>query len=187
MDTEAAQPSARDDVWAQRWDLVCRVRLSSLYHEKRERFFDVADKLSKAFAVIGGAAAVSQLIADPTSKIWIAALVSIASTISLVFGIAQKARRHGELARDFKKLWARIEEVGNFPVEQQISKFRSEILLLESNEPAAMSALIRHCENQISLGTGHPDEVIPLTLTQLTLMHFWDFPLQPDKSRAHSP
>jgi hypothetical protein len=168
----------RQALWDERWRLVCRLRLSALYHLKRERFFDNADRCIKAFAVIGGAAAVSQLIADATAKLWIAALVSVLSTVSLVFALSQKARRHSELARDFTKLLARVEEAGPYPSPDKLDKFCSEITNLEASEPAAMSALVRHCENQISMSTGHPEEVIPLTPWQLLWMHLWDFALE---------
>lgn len=173
--------SADDDsaaLWAERWNVVHRLRLSALYHQKRERFFDTLDRLIKAFAVIGGAAAVSQLVAAPEAKLWVAAAVSISSTVSLVFALAQKARRHGELARDFTKLLARLEEAGPYPAHEKLDKFTSELLMLEASEPAAMSALVRHCENQICMSMGHDDRVIPLTLPQSLLMHVWDFNLE---------
>jgi hypothetical protein len=177
MSTEQLEPNAarEDYLWGQRWELVHRVWLSSLYHSKRERFFDVCDKCIKAFAAIGGAAAVSQLLSNADAKLWVAAAVSVLSTLSLVFGFSQKARRHSELAKDFKKLWAQIEEAGPFLTQEQVGKFKAQVLSLESSEPASLYALVKRCENQISLASGHPEDVQPLGPLEWLFMHFWDF------------
>jgi hypothetical protein len=171
-----------DYLWGQRWELVHRVWLSSLYHSKRERFFDILDKLSKAFAAIGGAAAVSQLLTEANVKLWIAAAISVVSTLSLVFGFAQKARKHAELSRDYKKLWADIEEAGPFPGEPFLSKVKARILSLESGEPASLYALVKRCENQIAMASGHPENVEPLGPLEWLFMHLWDF--EPKKPTA---
>lgn len=170
-----------DHLWGQRWQVVHHVWLSSLYHSKRERFFDFLDKASKATAAIGGAAAVSQLLTSVDAKIWIAAAVSIVSILSLVVGFSQKARKHGELTRDFTKLWAQIEEVGPYPGAEKLNKFKAQILALEASEPAAMHALVKRCENQIAMASGHPKNVVPLTFWERVLMHVWDFEPTPIK------
>jgi hypothetical protein len=179
----------RAAIWAERWQVVHRLRLSALYHQKRERFFDTLDRCIKAFAVVGGAAAVSQLVAATETKLWIAAAVSVSSAVSLVFALAPKARRHGELARDFTKLFARVEEAGPFPPPETLDKFRSETLMLEASEPAAMSALVRHCENELCMSIGQNEQVIPLTLLQSVFMHLWDFNFehQPSPARKEDP
>ena len=164
-----------DYLWTQRWEIVHHVWLSSLYHSKRERFFDFMDKASKATAAIGGAAAVSQLLTAPDARIWIAAVVSVVSIMALVFGFSQKARKHGELSRDFTKLWAQIEEAGPYPGDERLYKFKAQILGLESSEPASMHALVKRCENQIALASGHPENVEQLDWQENLFMHFWDF------------
>lgn len=174
--TEAQESDERlDYLWLQRSGLVHRVWLSSLYHSKRERFYDNADKAAKAFAAIGGAAAVASLLADPDTRLFSAAAVSVVSTLSLVFSPAQKARKHAELARDFKKLWAKIEELGPYLTDKEVASFNAQILLLESSEPASMSALVRRCENQISVAMGQRADVVPLSFKEWLLMHVWDF------------
>lgn len=180
-DDAATTNDHRDDyLWGQRWEIVHHVRLSSLYHAKRERFFDLMDKASKAIAAIGGAAAVAQLMtSQPDARIWVAAVVSVVSILALVFGFSQKARKHGELSRDFTKLWSQIEEVGPYPGEDRLHKFKAQILGLEASEPAAMHALVKRCENQIALASGHPEDVQPLPIWESCLMHFWDFEPKP--------
>lgn len=180
---ESLEPDARKTaIWGERWELIYALRISGLYHQKRERFFDTWDKVSKAVAVIGGAAAVSQLVSDPENKAWTAAVVSILSTFSLVFGFAQKSRRHGELARDFLKLLARLEEAGPYPEFEKLDKFKSERVALEASEPAAMNALVRHCENLFRMGSGETATIKPLSLWQRCFMNYWDFSLQGNES-----
>lgn len=180
-------PAIDAQEWGERYKIVWNLRLSTLYHQKRERFFDKWDRGIKAFAVIGGAAAVSQLIANPNAKLWIAAAVSVVSTVSLVFGLSQLARRHADFARDYCKLLAKVEEAGAYPGTAALDKFRSELLALEATEPATLSALVRHCENLLSLQTGDKDGVITLSRTQYLLMHCWDFSMQEGKARAALP
>lgn len=178
-----AAPSEQDpraSIWNERWGFMYRLRVSALYHQRRERFFDNWDKVAKAVAVIGGAAAVSQLISDPTTKLWAAAAVSVLSTISLVFGFSQKARRHSELARDFMRLLARIEEAGPYPPAEKMDKFAAEFASLEASEPASMSALVRHCENLFYMSSGQPGK--PLTWWKRLFMHYWDFALDTEQN-----
>ena len=183
-EASASNDQKEDYLWGQRWKIVHHVWLSSLYHSKRERFFDLMDKASKAVAAIGGAAAVSQLLTSaPDARIWAAAVVSIVSILALVFGFSQKARKHGELSRDFTKLWAQIEEAGPYPGEDRLHKFKAQILGLESSEPAALHALVKRCENQIALASGHPEDVQPLGFLEHCLMHFWDFEPAPQVTR----
>lgn len=104
----------RDDseyLWTKRHDVLYRVELSALYHQKRERFFDVCDKVGKAVAVIGGTWSLSRLGGDDILMI-VAAAITLASTLSLVFGLSDHSRRHAGLASDFRQLEAAIQGRG---------------------------------------------------------------------------
>jgi hypothetical protein len=50
-----------DHAWTKRHDALYKAELSALYHQKRERFFELLDKLGKAAAVFGGSAALWKL------------------------------------------------------------------------------------------------------------------------------
>ena len=145
------------------WNLYWRVMLSALYHQKRERFLDGVDRAAQAAGVLGGAAAFSQIIGNVAYG-WIpAGIVAIVSAAALCYGPGAKARRHSELAREFKRLHAKIMMAGDPPSQQDINQFNSELLLLEADEPAALRCLVRQCENELSEAFGKDEDVRPLS------------------------
>lgn len=157
------------------WDLLWRVRLSGLYHLKRERFLDGVDKVAKGVSALGGAAAFSQIKADPQMGLWITALITVISTASLVYGPSGKARKHSELARDFKRLESDIVGAGAALSMEQIVKFDAQFLKIESSEPAALGALVTQCHNELSVAIGQRSQVTPLPFFQRVFKNWFDF------------
>ena len=100
-----------DRLWKLRHDVVYRAELSSLYHQKRERFFELLDKSTKAVSVFGGSAALLNASSAPVI-VYLAAIITFFSVISLVFGFSEKARRHSELKRRYRILIAEIMACG---------------------------------------------------------------------------
>lgn len=158
-----------------RWDLLWGVQLSTLYHLKRERFLDGADRAAKAISALGGAAAFSQIKSEPTLGLWITALVTIVATISLVYGPATKARRHFELAKDFKRLEAEIAAVSHELTVDQAAKFRAQYLSIESGEPASLGALVTQCHNELAVARDKAEHVTPLPYYQRLFKNWFDF------------
>ena len=166
--------------------LVYRLRLSSLYHQKRARFFEGCDRFATAFSVVGSAAAILQFIKPiaPNSELWASAAVTLVSTTALVWAFSQKARQHSELARDFRKLLGDVESAGEYLEAEQIDRFNGSFHQLASQEPAPMSALVAECQNQLAMASqGKPVVVLPLH--QRLLKNFIDFePVKPDPEPA---
>jgi hypothetical protein len=156
------------------WDLLWRIRLSALYHLKRERFLDGVDKASKAISALGGAAAFSQVKSTDNLGFWITGGITVIATLSLVYGPSAKARKHGELARDFKRLEAEVVSAGKEITHAQIAKFESQYLSLESSEPASLGALVTQCHNELSSATGQSSHVTPLPIWQRLLKNWFD-------------
>ena len=177
--------SIDDANWTDRHNLLWRCELSALYHDKRERHLDGWDRLSKLISVLGGAAAFSFIrIAAPTSGgasslDWAAisaVVIAFTSGLSLVYQYSTRARRHAELARDFKKLLGDIERVDTMVVDaSQLGIWKSQLRSLESGEPASLNALVTHCHNELSVAHGHEDHVTPLPWIQRWLMNYLDF------------
>jgi hypothetical protein len=158
-----------------RWLLTWRVMVSALYHQKRERFLDGADRAAQAISVLAGAAAFAKFFESSSGLSVPAAVVAIVGTAALCYGPSAKARKHAELARKFKVLHSEIIKCEK-PFSPQIeSRFESEILLLEADEPAALGALVRQCENELSTAIGKPEDIIPLTVTQRLFVNVFDF------------
>ena len=156
------------------WDLLWRVRLSALYHLKRERFLDGVDKFAKAVSALGGAAAFSQIKAAPDIGLWITAGITIVATLSLVYGPSTKARKHSELARDFKRLESDIVAVGAILSDEQVAKFEARYVGLESSEPASLGALVTQCHNELSTACGIKEHVTPLPWWQRAFKNWFD-------------
>ncbi len=172
MLTEDGSDQARSNL---QWQLLWRVRLSNLYHLKRERFLDGADKTSKAISALGSGAAFMQIKSNPDIGLWITALIALVATLSLVYSPASKARKHAELARDFKRLEAEISDHGAEITVALLAKFESKYLGIESSEPATLGALTTHCHNQLSTAYEKYDQITPLPWHQNIFMNWFDF------------
>lgn len=178
----AAHKSTPTKVKSGRRGLLWRVRLSALYHLKRERFLDGVDKSSKFVSAIGGAAAFAQFKESPELGMWITGLIAITSTLSLVYGFSAKARKHAELARDFKRLEAEITAAGEPLTAAQISSFDAKFLLIESGEPATLGALVTACHNELARAEGSDEHITPLHWFESIFKNWIDF----DQSKDHS-
>ena len=118
-------------LWEKRNRTVYKAELSALYHQKRERFFELCDKLGKAISIIGGSAAVWN-VTNKDFIPWIAIAITVSSTMSLVFGFSERARRHADLSRRYKTIITAIVAIGelNFNLVQ-INEWNEKISLVE--------------------------------------------------------
>ncbi len=169
------QDGSSDHIWKMRHEVLYRCELSALYHQKRERFFEAADKAGKAVAVIGGSAALAKLAA-PDALVWIAGAITVTSTLSLVLGFSERARRHAELARGFKQIEADIRRAGerNFD-DVQVCDWAARVAVLEASEPPALGALVRVCQNELALARGEKEAIRPIRFHHRLLAHILDF------------
>jgi hypothetical protein len=159
-------------LWNRRHSTVYRMELSSCYHRKRERFFDIADKLTKAIAIVGGSVAFAN-VANASALAIAGITVALTSTLALVFGFADRAKRHSELARNFHQLEAEIVRRGERDfTEEDLNSWDERVRLLEASEPPALDALVVVCQNEIAVAQGQKDKVVPLPPYVRVLAHF---------------
>lgn len=164
-----------DYLWKRRFEVLYRAELSVLYHQKRERFFELCDKLAKAVAVIGGSAALANFT-GPDAVRYFAAAITVTSTLSLVFGFSDRSRRHAESARNFKQLEADIVARGEQSfTESDISAWDAKARLLETSEPPALSALVVLCQNEIAVAVSQPEKVVKMNLFERWFAYLFDF------------
>lgn len=150
--SEPVSDALADHCWNRRYSILYRARLSVLYHRKRERFFDMVDKLSAAATAVAATAAVASLL--PAGSAWTsAAAVTTAalSLVPLVFNPAMKARHHAELAAEFKRLLADGERTGEHWAPAQCDAFSARAVTLEAGEPAHLGGLVADCQNQLAI------------------------------------
>src|SRR3989344_580361 len=150
-------PQEGADEETRRWSVIWRLMVSALYHQKRERFLDGADRLAQ------------NQVSIP------AAIVAIVGTCSLCYGPSAKARKHNDLARRFKALHADVLNCQEDFSEAIAKRFEAQILLIEAEEPAALGALVRQCENELSTAIGRSQDVRPISLWQRCFANIFDF------------
>lgn len=163
-----------DHCWARRCALVYQVRLSILYHLMRERFFDQVDKFVSIVTALSATSAVASMLADSGGiGEFATAATACLSLIPLVFNPASSAKRHGQLATDFRKLRADFERKGEHWDSATCDEMSARLVELESSEPAHLYALVAFCQNQLNVFSDGP--TTKLTWAQRHLMHIVRF------------
>lgn len=163
-------------LWKKRHDALFQAEVSALYHQKRERFFELLDKFSKAATLVGGSAALWR-IADRDVVEKLAVVITGASALSLVFSFSDRSKRHAELAAGFRLIAADIVGKGesNF-LESDINEWKEKIYKLCAKEPPALAALVLLCQNELALAAEQPGRVHRLPFWVRWLAHFLDMP-----------
>lgn len=156
--TTEATSQVSDYLWKTRFDILYQVRLSALYHKKRESFYDLCDKLTKLAVIIGGSAVVANT--DYTAEIGIA--VAIAGALSLVFDYGVKARNHAQLAHDYGLIEVAVEKTGERDfTENDLNQWRGNLTSLESKEPPTLTNLVKVCESELFTALGQKAQPLP--------------------------
>ena len=160
-------------IWAERHSVLYRVELSVLYHLRRERFFDLSDKLAKVMSVIGGSAVIARVL-PPNALTIVAVLITASSAVSLVFGLSDKAKRHSELAKNFRRLEGEIHGKGAKTfTDADVAVWNGKIRELEANEPASLSTLVILCQNDLAIAQNQPEKLKKVGLLRKVTAHFF--------------
>ncbi|MTV38048.1 hypothetical protein [Duganella radicis] len=166
-----------DHAFEKRCNALYKAELSALYHQKRERFFELADKLGKAASVIGGSAALWK-IGNADVVAVMATCITASSALSLVFSFSERSKRHGELAQGFRIIISDILAKSEFDVTPpDAGAWMSKVCALEAKEPPSLSALTVLCQNELAIARGADDKVKPQDTKTRLLAHFFDLPL----------
>jgi len=168
-------------LWDRRSLIIYRCRLSSLYHQKRERFFDILDKTSAALITVAATSAVGAILKGNASwELGIAASTAVLSMIPLVVSPALKARHHAILAAEFRRLLAECEHEGERWDELLCSKMAGRTVEIEAAERAPLAGVVADCQNQLAISRGEKPVAILRWYHQL-LKHWVD--MRPDPAR----
>jgi hypothetical protein len=170
--TSAISEARKKWLWNQQDDLEHRICLSAAYHGRKERFFNIWERLFQAAAALSATAAFADLAGKdtPIAK-WFALAAAVASIIPLVFNLAGNAQRHGQLKAGFKSLQGMLYSGGTELTEEQINTMKAKVAELESGEPAAMPGVVLACQNEIA--TRERKMVYPLNFWERCIMHFY--------------
>lgn len=148
-----------------------------LYHLKRERFFDTVDKWCSMLTAAAAAATAVGVVLKKSDSVDVtaAAVTAVLSLIPLVYNPADKARRHGQAAAEFRRLLADCERKGEHWEQGDCDSFAGRVVELEATEPAPLSALVIDCQNQLAIARGQPGNRVDLTWWESVWKHWWDF------------
>jgi hypothetical protein len=163
-----------DNNWSRRHEVLYMAKLGFLYHRKRERFFDVCDKVTKSLTVVFGASLLAAEFRTITPLIGLS--VSAISLLALVFGYTDKKQRHKELADAHMELQSKIEATGrtNF-TEQDTNAWHSELAKLNIKEPPTLGTLVVICQNEIAIAEGKRGSVVPISSFKMLFANWHDF------------
>lgn len=174
--TDQADDELKDHLWVRRQNVLYIAELSALYHQKRERFFELWDKLGKVASLLGGSAALYKVSQQQTVT-QVALLITVTSALSLVFGFSERSKKHAELSRNFKQLIGAIAAKGVFDfTESDVNAWEAERYQLETSEPPALSMLVVMCQNEIAVAKDQKDKVVPVGFFKRQLANFIDIP-----------
>ena len=150
-------------------------KLGFLYQRKRERFFDLADKITKALTVLLGASLLAAFIKEYVPII--GAIVSSIGLLSLVFGYTDKKQKHKELADSYAELQSRIESTCHRCNIEMVASWLQELQKLNSKEPPTLGTLVVICQNEIAIAEGHLGSVVPVSWYKQFFANWRDFPI----------
>ena len=137
--------------------LLFSIRRSVRYHHRRQRFFDNVHHWKTALALLAGSATMVTLLphVDTRLPLAFAALVTVLSTLDLVWGTTLKARLHTDLARRFLELERTI-TLTKDPTEADLRTWAAQRLLIKAEEPPVLRVLTLLCHNEVLLAMDGP-------------------------------
>lgn len=160
------------------------LRMSILYHRRRQDFYEFWETVTKALALIFSSGAGLALLKDkPEVAAWLAFAVTAATLIALVAGTARKATLHASLARRWLDLEHDLIHCGDDVAQQR--ELEGRISLLEQDEPPTMGVLVRLCQREVMRAEGYDEDRLP----QVPWHHRWfahwiDFQTPPAKTNS---
>ena len=168
-----------DFLWDERLYVQYRAELSTLYHRKRERFFALCDRSSKAASLIAGTAAFSSLLPSAEAKAWAGAVVAAATMPGLVMAWNDRARLHGELAQKFLAVEAEIVAKGKRDfTESDLNTWLAKLLAIEASEPPTLGGLTAVCHNQLATSNGNPESIVKISGLKRFFIHIFDMQIK---------
>jgi hypothetical protein len=150
------------DTYKQLWDQRCALRnvalVSYRYHRRRQRFFDLLDKLTKCGTVLLGATLFGEVFKNNLPVA--ASLISGMGLLALIFSYGDKKQTHKELSELSMQLVGSIDaQPRNATTDTLISGWQQDLSRLNAKEPPTLHTLVTLCEHQQATADGHPSHI----------------------------
>lgn len=160
--------------WQRRFNALYTAQVSYLYHRRRQRFFDLADKWTKAATVLAGASMLSVLVKDHLPLL--GAAISGLGLLSLVFAYSDRKQSHRELAEAYADLVGLIERTGEHDfTSDDVNAWNARQQALNAKEPPTLHALTTICQNEVSAMLGKQEAVVKVNWFKRQLSGFFSF------------
>lgn len=169
---DAAGSDSVKPEWSIRCDILFKAWVQVRYHRRRQRFFDLVDKITKALTV----ALSASLLGDAVKKSLpeVASAISLLSLMALVFGYADRKQTHKELAELAAKLAADIYDVEYVTLgSSHAAKWQADFARLALKAPPPLKNLTLICEREQALADGSVPQAPLLHLHQRLLADFF--------------
>lgn len=167
--TEEPSDELLDFLWQQRSNHLYRAWVQVRYHQKRRRFFDIANKGTTALTVLLGASLFGKHV-EPSLPV-VATLISALGFLALIFGYDERKYHHKELAEQAAQLVADIEKHPNFTADLN-AEFASKYAAYCAKLPPPLEVLTILCEREQSIQDGFPENVKKPNFLRCWLAHF---------------
>lgn len=144
-----------------RHSLKERALANRLYQQARQRIHELREGLVKAASLAAGSVALAN-VSTPTVVQWAAAVITVGTSASLVFGWGAKARDASRRAADWALLERDIEAAGERRFcEEQIDSWVARCNEIEAGEPAQNTILFARCSIQAAKALGAEPPIKP--------------------------
>ncbi|WP_143476312.1 hypothetical protein [Pseudacidovorax sp. RU35E] len=162
--------TAADSDWDKRCDILYKSWVQVRYHRKRQRFFDLVDRATKALTLVLGASLFGPYVGKSVS--WIGTAISAIGLMALVFSYGDRKQLHKEMAERAAGIVRSIESV---PAGQltaaNTATWAADFAELVSKAPPPLKTLTMMCEREQSTADGHPNHVAPRPLGRRVFAH----------------
>ena len=166
-----ASPEAYETGWQQRCELVNWARITFRYHRKRQRFFDVCDKLVQATALTGGVLVAGKALADHLPLL--GSVIAFSGLMALLFGFSERRQSYKELAEQAMALQGEIVAVPAAELTPaRLAQWDARRCAIDLKEPPNLKTLVAMCEWEQAVADGRPEHCARPTWWQQAYMHF---------------
>ena len=145
-------------LWKRRHEIKVRALTNRIYYQERQRIYENREGFIKATSILVGSFAFAK-VADPDTVKWCAAIITGASTFSLVFSFGNKARDSAERSVEWAQLERDIDKQGERDfTEEHINQWFARANDIEAGESAVHKALFEICyERAVAALGGHAE------------------------------
>lgn len=160
MPTEAA-PGISDELFHSLWNTRCELRYHAWvqvrYQRRRERFFDLLDKATKAITLVLGGALFGPALAWLP---WAATGITALALLALIFGYGDRKHLHARLATQAAHMVAAIERVPTGTITPDIvADWSAQYARFCADAPPPLKTLTLLCEREQSIADGRSEHV----------------------------